>query len=519
MPQVLSPRRSLLPAACALLHLAEPAAATVWNVPGHAATIQAGLDLAAAGDTVLVGPGTWAGAGNVNLTFAGRDIVLRSSAGRDLTVIHCGNVTRGLAFTGGETRAAVVEGFTIRDGNAPTGGGLLVDESSPTLRGCRFVSCFASSHGGAADLQDSSSPRFEDCVFDSNGTSGSFKTGGAIQLLDDGEFARCTFRNNAAGGIGGAIRMFGAGDVTFDECSFEGNLGTDGGALAIQTAQTVTFDLCTFVANRGTSSSGALLITGGLNTLTGCLFDLNESDGPAGAVSVSLAGLHLNNCTVARTVSDSTSAALTVTNLSSGIFLNNTIIFGSVSGAAIRCSNFGNATPVCTNLFGNAGGDWDTFCGAGEDTLNGNFSLDPLFCDAAAGDFHLDGSSPCLARPGCGLVGALGAGCGTVTSVPAVAAEPARLLVEPAAPSPFRAATTIPFVIPARGGIHAVRLAVHDVRGRRVTTLIDATRAAGAHAVSWAGTDGAGSPVPSGVYFYRIEWNGRSETGRVVLLR
>ena len=59
----------------------------------------------------------------------------------------------------------------------------------------------------------------------------------------------------------------------------------------------------------------------------------------------------------------------------------------------------------------------------GELGLRGNFSADPLFCDAAAGDFTLSSQSPCL--PGnhpdgadCGLIGAFGQGCGTVSVQP-----------------------------------------------------------------------------------------------------
>ncbi|RPJ41534.1 MAG: hypothetical protein EHM19_11710 [Candidatus Latescibacterota bacterium] len=54
--------------------------------------------------------------------------------------------------------------------------------------------------------------------------------------------------------------------------------------------------------------------------------------------------------------------------------------------------------------------------------VNGNFSADPLFCDAPLGDFTLAATSPCL--PGhhpdgddCDLVGALGEGCAGGTAV------------------------------------------------------------------------------------------------------
>jgi hypothetical protein len=71
----------------------------------------------------------------------------------------------------------------------------------------------------------------------------------------------------------------------------------------------------------------------------------------------------------------------------------------------------------CTNIWGNLQGDW-VACLADQQTLDGNFSLDPLFCPFT--NFLLDASSPC-APPGvtgCGQVGAFGVGCGTVSTAP-----------------------------------------------------------------------------------------------------
>ncbi|MFB3907751.1 MAG: hypothetical protein ACE15D_05030 [Candidatus Eisenbacteria bacterium] len=71
------------------------------------------------------------------------------------------------------------------------------------------------------------------------------------------------------------------------------------------------------------------------------------------------------------------------------------------------------ASVQCCDSYGNSGGDG--LCGI---DLGGNFSADPLFCDAPNGDYTLDWASPCL--PGnhpdgvdCGLIGALDAACGT----------------------------------------------------------------------------------------------------------
>jgi hypothetical protein len=49
----------------------------------------------------------------------------------------------------------------------------------------------------------------------------------------------------------------------------------------------------------------------------------------------------------------------------------------------------------CSDIYGNRDGDW-TDCIAGQRSSNvGNFSADPLLCDAANGDYSLQASSPC----------------------------------------------------------------------------------------------------------------------------
>jgi hypothetical protein len=64
----------------------------------------------------------------------------------------------------------------------------------------------------------------------------------------------------------------------------------------------------------------------------------------------------------------------------------------------------------CTNIYGNPGGDWDGFP-PGTDTLFGNLSADPMFCDTSSLDLHLVPGSPCVDAPECGQVGAFGIGC------------------------------------------------------------------------------------------------------------
>ena len=86
-------------------------------------------------------------------------------------------------------------------------------------------------------------------------------------------------------------------------------------------------------------------------------------------------------------------------------------------------------------------------------------------------------------------------------------------------PNPFNPTTIVSFTIPGQSGNEHVTLRVYDVAGRLIQTLIDEPRSAGLHTVQWNGQDLHGSPVASGVYFYRIQWNGNTQSRKMVLLR
>ena len=83
-------------------------------------------------------------------------------------------------------------------------------------------------------------------------------------------------------------------------------------------------------------------------------------------------------------------------------------------------------------------------------------------------------------------------------------------------PNPFNPATTIVYSVPVLG---KVRLAIHDVSGRLVTTLLNDTQRPGEHSIVWDGRGEAGQEVAPGVYFARLTWNERSKTRRMVLTR
>jgi hypothetical protein len=83
-------------------------------------------------------------------------------------------------------------------------------------------------------------------------------------------------------------------------------------------------------------------------------------------------------------------------------------------------------------------------------------------------------------------------------------------------PNPFNPRATIRFGLPDPG---RVSLAIHDVSGRLVRTLVDGYQAAGSHEAVWDGRDAAGREVGSGHYLARLVHGGTVETLRMTMIR
>ncbi|HBC47003.1 MAG TPA: hypothetical protein DCZ43_08155 [candidate division Zixibacteria bacterium] len=83
-------------------------------------------------------------------------------------------------------------------------------------------------------------------------------------------------------------------------------------------------------------------------------------------------------------------------------------------------------------------------------------------------------------------------------------------------PNPFNASTTIRFALNKDG---AATLSVFDILGRRVKLLQSGALPAGEHSITWNGVDESGTNVTSGIYFYRLESDGRSIVKRMIMLK
>ncbi|MFC1480735.1 alpha-amylase family glycosyl hydrolase [Candidatus Neomarinimicrobiota bacterium] len=83
-------------------------------------------------------------------------------------------------------------------------------------------------------------------------------------------------------------------------------------------------------------------------------------------------------------------------------------------------------------------------------------------------------------------------------------------------PNPFNPSTRIDYTLPSTG---KVRLSIYDLRGRLVRQLVDTVQPTGSYVVNWSGTNEDGQPLPSGIYFYRLEAGGYTASNKMLLLK
>jgi hypothetical protein len=316
-----------VPAACALLAAslvaAGPAAALTWGVPADAGTVQGALDLAAAGDTVLVSPGTWVDATQhspvdwvqTHLIMTS-GVVLRGATGNPADVILSG-ADYGRVITCADAAAGTaVEAVTISGGNTtnfgPTdgaGAGLASWNSDLVLRDCLFTDNETGEYndgGGAGAYILFGHVHAVGCRFAQNVAvdGGGLTLAGATALLED-----CLFADNEASGAAGLRIGWGYPEVpsnaTVNGCTFEGNRTSAMGTVSVWGLSEADFADCLFLNNEGGFRGGGALRVGDATvTLSHCRFEGNSSTATGGVLYVdpqivAEALVIMESCTVA----------------------------------------------------------------------------------------------------------------------------------------------------------------------------------------------------------------------------
>ncbi len=308
---------------------------------------------------------------------------------------------------------------------------------------------------------------------------------------------------------GSAIFCEGTGPIIRD-CFFLNGLSSGGGAISSSSGSPQISD-CRFENNVG-AIGGAIFFQGGTPSVAGCIFADNSATSGGGAVTVTdFSTAVILSCTFYgnETVLGFPGSTIWVDN-GAAAQVENCIIAFNGPGAGFW-DDQGFSSVSCTDIYGNADGDW---VGNLADDLgvNGNFSLDPLFCNPPGNDFGLRLLSPCADASGCGLVGAEGTGCVIPTDV-GIGETVFGNLQFTASPNPFQESTTIHLTRSPGSG---ATLSVHDVTGRLVRALGPAD---GQNAVIWNGRNEAGKRVSAGVYFVRLQAGESVYTRRILFVQ
>jgi parallel beta helix pectate lyase-like protein len=226
--------------------------------------------IAMACDTILVADGLYVGANNKNLTFAGNDLVVKSVNGPAVTIIDCQDAGRGFILQNGETAAARVEGFTIRNGDDFLGGGMYIESSSPTVTNCTFSGNTAAFGSGIYVIL--ASPTVTNCAF--SGNTGQFG-GGMYVALASPTVTNCAFSGNSVSKDGGGMYIENSIPAVAN-CTFSGNAAAVGGGMHLLSASPAVTN-CTFSGNSG-QLGGGVAMESSSPAVTNCILWGNSPD-------------------------------------------------------------------------------------------------------------------------------------------------------------------------------------------------------------------------------------------------
>jgi hypothetical protein len=331
---------------------AATATSATLDVPGTYATIQAAIDAAVNGDTVMVDPGTY----YENINFLGKAITVTSSGGAAVTVIDANNSGSVVTCTSGEGLDSVLDGFTITNGKNGSGSGVMCGGSSPTIQNNIIKGNVGSAGVGIGAF--SGSPDIKYNTITENDAS---VLGGGIFINSSSALIEGnTIYNNRAGAIGGAINCsLGSPTIVcnliYDNQSdmYGGGIGCDGNDPQIYNN--------VIWGNNADANGGGINFKDATPTVMNNTFYGNTGVSHGGAIAV-----------------EGTSA-VTVTN---SILWNDFSPYGMEIWIDTTSATI--TVECCDVMMGYVG--------------DGNLDQDPLFADEANDDFHLTWLSPCVNR-------------------------------------------------------------------------------------------------------------------------
>lgn len=374
--------------------------AATWMVPGDAATIQEGIDAAAAGDTVLVACGTYmefdiAMKAGIVLRGATDDpscvVIDAENFGR---VLDCDNLTElstieNITFTGGFVTEGWFEalGGGVRclnsevaitncafEGNmARIGAGLGASESTLTLMNCSFTSNTAShvewAAGGAVWARDCFGT-IENCQVTSNSafsddTEFPGDGGGFFFNNNRLDVSNCLFEGNSTGAGAGGMYSVSNDSSIFSSCDFLGNSAANGGAVYFEYGAAAQLLNCNFIGNTALAGGAMVTFNESYPRLVDCLFEYNTAtQWGGGALDSWSSTVEIDGCTFRNNSSNTYGGGAnfggSTATISNTVFQSNDAL---TNGGGIHC-NYASVTATnCTLVDNEAVNGAGLYCG------------------------------------------------------------------------------------------------------------------------------------------------------------
>jgi parallel beta-helix repeat protein len=350
---------------CTLLFATTIVYAATIHVPADQPTIQAGINTAQNGDTVLVAPGTYF----ENINFAGKAITVKSANGYKVTIIDGGFASNVVTFDSGEGLGSVLQGFTIQHGfnRFADGGGILMSSASPTIKGNIVTNNNACSFGAGIAVNFSSALVQSNIVSNNTSFNNCELSAAGISVFGAGSaeiIGNLIENNTAASGNGGGMQLWDAGTPTLKNNVIRGNLATE---LAPYT------------------QGGGIFIVNDSDALIVQNLIYNNTAGQGSGISLivpfgSVGPLLVNNTIIGNSSSLQGSAVYASGFDNQAQFFNNVMI-GPNGANAVFCEAYvGVSPPTFTNndAFSPNGSGLQGTCAAQSNT-NGNISVNPRF--------------------------------------------------------------------------------------------------------------------------------------------
>jgi hypothetical protein len=341
--------------------------ASIINVPQDQPTIQAGINAAVNGDTVLVAPGTYI----ENINFAGKAITVKSSHGPKVTIIDGNAAAPVAAFITNEGAGSILSGFTLRNGVGTfpfqyQGGGVSISYASPTIQRNVIRNNTAGDGGGIGVYWGSP------IISRNTITKNYAQFGGGIAFVgtSNAQILHNTISKNTAGS-GAAMELFGAANVFIEDNKILSNVAGQGGGFWIVNESDEIIVQNLFAKN--IASSGSQIYS---------------------LIPQSTKGFALINNTIVSAPNGGADAAVIADGFNTNVLIENNIIYAAGDNAALLCNPiYMDGPPIVkfNDAFNQFISYGDSCAGFGG--TNGNISGDPLFLNAAKGNYQLSANS------------------------------------------------------------------------------------------------------------------------------